>query len=94
MCNGLYLDFISINVCTEFDTNPSINSQTIVGRPHGRVVKNINLLHSKSLELLTAVVSSLDRATCETSQVMLVDGQVVFSGTSRFRPTYRRLGSK
>ena len=29
MCNGSYLDFININAYTNFDRNPSINSQDI-----------------------------------------------------------------
>ena len=29
MCNGLNLDFISIDACTKSDKNPSINSQDI-----------------------------------------------------------------
>ena len=38
---------------------------------------------------LTAVGSSLARVTCETSQVLLACGQVVFLGISHFYPTLR-----
>ena len=38
---------------------------------------------------LIAVGSSLARAICEISQVLLAGGQVVFSGISSFSPTLR-----
>ena len=36
--------------------------------------------------VIPAVGSSLDRVTCETSQVLLVGGQVVFLGDLPFSP--------
>ena len=47
---------------------------------HGGVVKDA---------YLTAVSSSLAWVTCETSQVLLVGGQVVFLGDLPFSPTLR-----
>ena len=48
------------------------------------------MLWSGSVKLVkTAVDSSPDRLTCETSQALLVGGQVFFAGLSRFLPTLR-----
>ena len=47
------------------------------------MVKDVN----QSLVISTLWVPA--RVICETSQVLLVSGQMVFSGISRFRPTLR-----
>ena len=52
-----------------------------LGGPRGQVIKAANLKHS-----LTTVGSSLARVTCETSQVLLACGQVVFLRDLLFLP--------
>ena len=56
----------------------------LCGTLRGRVVKDANLKCSKLLNHLTTVGLSLAQATCETSQVLLVGGQVVFLGDLPF----------
>ena len=50
------------------------------------MVKDVNLLRSKFLDHLTAANLSLARVLCETSHVLLADGQVVFLGDLPFSP--------
>ena len=42
MCNGLYLDFIKLNIdaCTKLDKNPSINSPDIEHKQNSDVKIN------------------------------------------------------
>ena len=56
----------------------------LCGTLRGQVVKDANLKYSKLLDHLTTVGLSLARATCETSQVLLVGGQMVFLGDLPF----------
>ena len=51
----------------------NLQEEILLGGPHGLVVKD-------------AVGSSLARVTCETSQVLLGGGQVVFLGDLPFLP--------
>ena len=75
----------------EFECTPAPHPATTLeeksylpaGGPRGRVVKAAYFIACH----LTAVGSSLARVTCETSQVLLAGGQVVFLEDLQFSPT-------